>query len=330
MSLPAIECIRRGAANARANWELVLAHWVGVLATAILTIAGILPFALVIGFAGFSGISAARDAEQVEQWFQEWATRVLGELFTFSMPMVLALIAALALGTLAMIVYCFFQAGLYGLLVAGDRQAPAGPVTARSAPGASPPGDWRLFRTWSSENFRGWGAHHVWRFFWFFNFALLVLTLILAAFAVFIGLVAVGGQSWGAVTAIAVGCGSVLPLILLLLFFGLWTLVAQADLASEESGVRLASRRALRIVGRRFGGLLLIVGLGIIASIVLAMVFMPLSLMVSLVTRDGLIMGMVLRSLLAVVQWGVGGVIQVGVAGSLVALVRSELREMRA
>ncbi len=319
MSLPAIECIRRGAANARANWELVLAHWVGALATAVLTIAGLLPFALIIGFAGFAGISAARDARQVEQWFQEWATRALGELFTFSLPMLLALVAALALGTLAMIVYCFFQAGLYGILVAGDRQAPAGPLA-----------DWRLFRTWSSENFRGWGAHHVWRFFWFFNLVLVIGTLLLAAFLVFLGLVAVGGQSWGAVTAFAVGCGSVLPMFLVLLFLALWTLVAQADLASEDSSVRVASRRALRIVGRRFGGLLLILLLGIVASIVVAMVFMPVSLMISLVTRDSLVAGMVLRGVLAVFQWGVGGVVQVGVAASLVALVRSELREMAA
>jgi hypothetical protein len=63
---------------------------------------------------------------------------------------------------------------------------------------------------------------------------------------------------------------------------------------------------------------------------VLALVFMPLSLAVSLVTRDGLVAGMVLRAVLAVLQWGVGGVVQVGVAASLVALVRSELREMQA
>lgn len=323
MSLSAIECIRRGAANARANWELVLAHWVGMIATTVLTVAGILPFVLVIGFAGFSGIAAARDAQQVEQWLQEWATRAISELVTFSAPMLLALVAALALGALALIVYCFFQAGLYGILVAGDRQSPAGPVTAGSATG-----DWRLFRTWSGNNFRGWGAHHVWRFFWFFNLVLVLGTLGLAAFLVFVGLIAMGAQSWGAGTAFAVGCGSIVPMLLVLLFFGLWTLVSQADLASADSSVGVASRRALRIVGRRFGGLLVIVGLGIVASLALAMAFMPFSLAVSLVTRDGWISGLVLRTLLAVVQGGLGGVIQVGVAASLVALVRSELREM--
>jgi len=60
------------------------------------------------------------------------------------------------------------------------------------------------------------------------------------------------------------------------------------------------------------------------------MVFAPLSLIAGMATRDALLAGFVLRGLLLVVQWGATGVVQVGIAASLVALVRSELREMAA
>ena len=204
---------------------------------------------------------------------------------------------------------------MYGVLVAGDRQSPAGP-----------PGDWRLFRTFTAENFRGWGASHVWRFFWFFNLVLLLFTLLFSAFILLAGLVALAGQAWGGVAALGVGCGGVLPLFFLLLLMSLWVGVAQADLANNDSSVRTASRRARRVLGKRLGGLLLIMLLGMVASVVLSMVFLPLSLGIDLAFRDAMIGGLVLKGVMYVVQWGVSGAIQVALAGSLVALVLDECR----
>lgn len=313
MRLPAIDCVRRGIYNARANWELILVQWAGLMVAVVLTVASLLPLLLIIGFAG---ITALRTPQDAGEWIGDWMSRAVTELFTFSAPMVLAVVAAIAIGTLGMLVYCFVQAGLYGVLVAADRQAPAGP-----------PGDWRLFRTFSGPNFRGWGAHHVWRFFWFYNLVLVVFTVLAAGFALLIGLVAVAGQAWGGVAAVGVGCGGMLPLIFLLLVAGLWVWAAQADLANADSTVAHTSRRALRLVGRRFGGLLLIVLIGMAASVALSMVFLPLSMATSLVFRDSFAAGMVLRGVLVVIQWGASGAIQVALAGAMVALVRSELRE---
>ncbi|MEO8504000.1 MAG: hypothetical protein ABI609_08900 [Acidobacteriota bacterium] len=313
MSLPAIECVRRGVANARANWELVLAQWVGLTLSAILTVASVLPLLFLIGFAGFT---ALRSPQDISQWVSDWGGRFVTELFAFSVPMALALIAVVAIGTLGMIVWCFFQAGMYGVLVAGDRQSPAGP-----------PGDWRLFRTFTAENFRGWGASHVWRFFWFFNLVLMLFTVLFAGFILLAGLVALAGQAWGGVAAVGVGCGGVLPLFFLMLLMGLWVGVAQADLANSDSSLRVASRRARRVLGKRLGGLLLIMLLGMVASVVVSMVFVPLSLGIDLAFRDAMFGGLVLKGVMYLVQWGVSGALQVALAASLVALVRDEARE---
>ena len=135
---------------------------------------------------------------------------------------------------------------------------------------------------------------------------------------------AIAAQSWGGVGAVGVGCGGMLPLFFLLLVAGLWTWAAQAELANADATVRVASKRALRLVGRRAGGLLLILLLGMAASMALSMVFLPLSMAISLVFRDSLFGGLVLRGLLMVVQWGASGVIQIALAASMVALARSE------
>jgi hypothetical protein len=319
MSLPAIECIRRGAYNARANWELVVAHWIGLVVTAVLMIASVMPFVLILGISAFAGLGELKTPDQISSWVGDWLTRVWSDLFTISAPTMLALVAALALGTLGLVVWCFFQGGLYGVLTAGDRQAPAGP-----------PGDWRLFRTWSADNFRGFGAHLAWRYFWFVNLALVVTTLIVGAFLALILLVAAGATSMGPAGALAVGCAGIVPIFLLLLFTGMWAWLAQADLAADDGGVGRSARRALRILGRRLGGVLLIMLLAIVASVVLAMVFLPASMIIGLATRESFGASLVLRALLTLVQWGIGGVVNVAVAGTAVALVRDERRELPA
>ena len=129
--LSAADCLRRGWANLSANWELVFLQWVQLLLVAALLAVSLVPPLAVIGSLG--------------------AGRALGRAVGPSL--LLALVALLALWTLALLVYSFFQAGTYGILAAADRQALPG---GRRSP--------LFFRTFSLRDFLGWGGRYVWRF----------------------------------------------------------------------------------------------------------------------------------------------------------------------
>jgi hypothetical protein len=101
--------------------------------------------------------SPSRTSARPEDW-EAWGAELAERLTTASGGLAAAALAALFVWTLAFVVFCFFQAGTYGILYAGDRQAPAG-VPAHA----------QWFRTFSRRDFSGFGGRHLWRFFWFFN-----------------------------------------------------------------------------------------------------------------------------------------------------------------
>src|SRR4029453_4229066 len=160
MALAAIDCVRRGIRNARANRELVVVRWLSNLVLLALAAAGVVPPLLVLGF------PAADLPLDPEDW-QRLGPELISRLADPPAGLVAAALGTAFVWTLAFIVFCFFQAGTYGILYSGDRPAP---------PGLPPEKSW--FRTWSRSDFSGWGGRLLWRFFWFLNlYACLFLRL---------------------------------------------------------------------------------------------------------------------------------------------------------
>jgi hypothetical protein len=310
MGLPAIESVRRGVLNLRANWELVLVQWVGTMAVLALALLGLVPPLLVLGLGSLSALRGRPD---------EWPgalPELVERLREAAAPLVASLVGTLAVWTLAFVVSCYFQAGTYGVLVNADRQAPAGAG-----------GDWRWFRTWSGRDFNGWAGRFLWRFFWLANFYFLLASLLLLASAVLLGGALLGAQRWGWPAGVGIGCGGALPLLFLGVVLVLWVALAQADLARDGSGVGRASRTGMRVLGRRLGGVLLIALLFAAAASSVAMVFAPFSLGSDLMLRDAPAASLVVSLLLGAVQALVSSALGVVLAGSLVALVRAEVPE---
>jgi hypothetical protein len=307
MALPAIECVRRGALSLRANWELVVVQWLATLALVALVLLGLVPPLLAVGVGSLGALaSGARD------WWR-WLPDLAGRLEVVAVPLLAALVGTLAVWLLAFLIHCWVQAGTYGVLVAADRQAPAGPG-----------GDWRWFRTWSGRDFAGWAGRYLWRFFWFLNLYAALASLLLLLFVLLMAGAVAGGQRWGWPAALGIGCGGTLPLLFLGVVLGLWMSLAQADLAREGSGVALATRRGLRVLGRRLGGVLLVWLLFVAASTALAMVFTPFSLGADLLLRDAPAVSLAVGLAVAAVQALASSALTIALAAGLVALMRDD------
>ena len=131
--LSAVDALGRGAANVRANLELLVVTTLGSVAIALLVILSFLPWVATLGF-DLDGLSSqAPDPKRIEDLFDQLAGG--GELIARLGGFLLSLSLAL---TLASVIYCWYQGGILGLLVAADAQAPQGA-------GREP----ILFRIWS-------------------------------------------------------------------------------------------------------------------------------------------------------------------------------------
>lgn len=309
MRLSALDCLRRGWANLSANWELVLLGWIGSFLTLALLALGLLLPLVILGVDLWTpGRPAAREAADA-----------LRRLTDGSSSWLLALTALLAVWLLTLLFHCFVQAGAYGVLTAADRQALPGPGRHKLT-----------FRTFSLRDFMGWGGLYVWRFFRLLLLGwtlILLMGLALLAWAVF--LVAGGGQ-WGGGAALGIGCGGALPLLFLALVLGLWFNVAQAGLAREASGVRAASRLGLSVLGHRLGAVLALFIVFLGAMFTLSVVFAPLSAVAERLLSGAPGVRALVQLVLFLLQSLPNALLTTALAGSLVALVRSEvLSEIR-
>ncbi|HEX9942240.1 MAG TPA: hypothetical protein VGG03_09510 [Thermoanaerobaculia bacterium] len=303
MRLSAADCLRRGWTNLSANWELVVIQWLASFLVAVLLALGLVLALLVLGMNALS--SERWTARQVEE-----ALRRLGD---FSSGLLMALVAMAAVWLLTLLVHCYFQAGAYGILTSADRQALPGPRRDRL-----------LFRTFSRRDFCGWGGLYVWRFFGLLVLFWGLMLLMTVAACLWLVSLGVGGGTWGAPAALGIGCGGALPLAFLTVVLGLWFNVAQADLAREGSGVRAASRRGLAVLGRRLGAVIGLSVLFLAAALALAFVFVPVSLVTdALLAGAPRVRGFV-HFLLLLLQTFPNTLLAMLLAGSLVALVRSE------
>jgi hypothetical protein len=302
MRLSALDCLRRGWTNLSANWELVLLQWLEWLMLTVLAALGLFLPLLVVGANLLGEGSAARQAEAL--------ARRLADL---SPALLLALVAMLAVWLASLLLHCYFQAGAYGVLASADRQALPGPRRQRE-----------LFRTFSLRDFLGWGGLYVWRF--------LGMLLLFGAFAFLLGgaallwllFLGVGGAQWGSPAALGIGCGGALPMGFLALVLGLWVHLAQADLARDGSNVRAASRRGIAVLGRRLGTVVSLFLLALVAALVLAAVFFPLTAAADSLLSGAPLARALVRLLLFLLQSFPNTLLAMVLAGALVALVRSE------
>lgn len=305
--LSAIDALGRGIANVRANWELALAQVAAAFVLMLLLVASLLPLGIALG-------ATFADLDELDGSNPDAVLELLRPERWFSAGVLVAVLAGLVLGTLAIAVYSWFQAGVFGVLVAGDRQAGAGAGRPRE-----------LFRTFSWRDFAGWAARGTWRFFGWYHLYLLVVTLILCAFgALLIAAIALGANQ-GPLAGFGVGCGGALPLFFALLYLSLVLTAAKADLAREDSGAAASWRRGARVVARRLGGSLLLLVLFFCASIAFSMLILPLQLVAEFGVRDQLALYLPIQLVIYSVQWGLGSILGLVYAAAFVALVRAEL-----
>jgi len=309
MRLSAADCLRRGWTNLAANWELVLLQWLQSLLVVVLLALGVsLPVVTLGADALFSGRSAARLVDVV--------TARLGRL---SPAVALAVVAMLAVGLLSVLVHSWFQAGAYGVLASAERQALPGRRRPRL-----------LFRTFSLRDFSGWGALYLGRFFRLLVFFWALALPLGVAVLVWLVSLGVGGELWGGPAALGIAGGGLLPLGFLFLITGLWSHVAQADLAREGSGALAAARRGLTVLGRRLGAVTILVVLFVGAGVALALLFVPVSAVPGLLLTGAPRLRAFVLVVLFLLQGIPSALLAMVLASSLVALVRSEaLRELR-
>jgi len=313
MALSAVSCIQRGVTNLRANWEVVFVSWFQGFLTAGLILVGFAPPLGVLGFSSF-GRLATSEVEWTELLAE--AGQLMNRGAEAWMLLGASLLVSFAIWLAAFLVYCFFQGGILGVLMTGDRQAPTG----RSR-------GWQWFRTFSGRDLRGWGGRYLWRYFWLLNVMAAIGMLWVLIAAVVLGLTVLGGEQWGATAAFGIGCGSSIPLAFGLILVVLWTNLAQIDLAREDSSVGKALRRSLNLVGRRLGAVTLIFLVALVLAIVLGVGVSILSVAAGLFlpgTGAGSWAGTVLQLGLSGIEMIVGSVVAVGFSASLVSLVRSE------
>jgi len=309
----ALDCLRRGLANLRANWELVPLRWAGMLGVGLLVLAGLLPPFLVLG-AGLLGESFRRFSARDPGAWQGLASRIGERLPAVGPAFALALVGTLAVWLFACVAYCYLQAGIFGVLTAAERQA---------LPGADRR-EW--FRTFSLSHFLGWGGRYMWRFFAFLGLWGAAWIAVLLAFCLWLFLTVGGGQRWGQGAAWGIGCGGLLPLAFLAAVVVLWGLVAQAALARDETGAWSAAGLGFRVLGARFGAVLGFFLIFLVCAVGLGLVGFVLGLAVSLgLSRAPLGLSLGLRLSLSLLQSLAGSALALAWAAALVALVQGEL-----
>ncbi|MDX1643828.1 MAG: hypothetical protein R3244_05660 [Thermoanaerobaculia bacterium] len=310
MRLGALDSLQRGFENLRANWQVIFVLWLATVLNLLLGIAALLPFYFVLDLDA-PLFDAAPGA--IEAWILETIEHLLAQL---SEPAFWLALLSSSLVCLALLVLTsFFQAGVYGILVAGDRQAPAG----RSAVPVE------AFRVYSWREFQARGGRHLWSYFWLYNLMFVgwlawvgLVVLVIAA----TGLVA---EQAGGGAGLAIGCAAVMPLGFLLFLSIFWIVLAQVEISAHDAGPWTALRRSIGVVVRRLPAVVLLFLLFAAASVVLTVVF----LMVSLPLNAGLSFLPAVRRIvglgLQAVQWLVSAAVQVAMAAAMVALYRAEI-----
>lgn len=313
MSRSAVDCLRRAGLSLRANWGLVWLSLLQSVVVGVLFVVSLVPPFLVLG--GMALLDREWTAAAAEEWLLGLGAALAGQL----VPLALAIVASLLLGFLAVLVWGWFQGGIFGTLVAAERQAL--PDAQNRAGGAS----W--FRTFSLPEFTGWGGRYAWRFFWFFHLSLTIgLLLMLVAVLIVFGVV-LGYETWGGGAAYGIGCGAALPFLFVLFVYALWSVTAQPFLAKPGCGVMRAAGDGLRVIGRRPGAVLLIVLTLLVLGVGLAITLWVGELSIGLLVESRFAAGIVLFALFAVVRMVINAALGVFASAAFTSLAVAEAPE---
>lgn len=310
--LSGLDAVGRGCANLRANRELLLAQFVAMVLLVGLVVLGLVPFVGLLGLElrDFAGLDQEQSAERLKAWIEKLPALFTGERAS---SWLLALAAFLVALTAASILYSWFQAGTYGILAAGERQAPPGPGRR-----------FELYRTWSRADFFGWANRWVWRYFWLYNlFGLLFLGTV-AIFLLLLIVALVAAQQYGPAAAFGLGCGFSLPLLFVCFTLALACALAAAELARSDGSVLRAARRGYQLLGRRLGAAVLVYLLFLVAVMVVGAFDATSGLFVRFGLGSFPLAQLAVRFVLGLVQWLANTIVSLAFVGALVALVRSE------
>jgi hypothetical protein len=302
-----IGCVQRGLRSLRANWELVPLLVGQSVLTTTLVLAGVFLLLTALGV----GVVA---------WLRglgpDWPQRLSEDLVVgleatppALRSLVLPVIAASLVWTLAFVLYCYLQGGVVGILAKSESQAGAG-IPA-----------WRSFRRFSAAGFDLQGRRLFWRYFWLNHLlgaVLLVWALLAAGLAGLATRFAIGPDP---AVGVALGCSGLVPLGLLLFVVALWSMLATVEVARPGSGVWPASRRAVSMLRRRAGSVLLIWLLALCAWLVTGAAFMPFKWGVALVLGDRCLAWLGARGVMALLEILVNGALMVALLATLSALV---------
>jgi hypothetical protein len=123
MTLSAVDALHRGLVNLRANWVLVPVQFLQILIGTILVLVGFVPPLAVLGFANLEVLDATGD-----DWaaMMDSAAGLVARGQDAWVLLLASMVLSAAIWMMAMLVHCYFQGGIYGVLMAGDRQAPQG------------------------------------------------------------------------------------------------------------------------------------------------------------------------------------------------------------
>lgn len=309
----AVDCLRRAGLSLRANWGLVLLTLLQSVVVGVLFVLSLVPPFLVLG--GTALFDREWTAAAAEEWLLGFAAALAGQL----VPLVLAVLGSLLLGFVAVLAWGWFQGGVFGILVAAERQAL--PDAQNRAGGAS----W--FRTFSLPEFAGWGGRYAWRFFWFFHLSLTIgLLLMLIAVLIVFGVV-LGYEAWGGGAAYGIGCGAALPFFFALFVYALWSVAAQPFLARPEGGVMRAAGDGLRVIGRRPSAVLLIVLTLLVLGVGLALTLWVGEMSIGLLAESRFAVGIVLIALFAAVRMVINAALGVFGSAAFTSLAVAEAPE---
>lgn len=309
----AADCLRRAGLSLRANWALVPLVLLQELCTLLLFLLSLLPPFLVLG--GRALLEVEWTVEGAEIWFRQLLAAASSE----PLALTLALVASLVVGTLAMIVWAFFEGGIYGTLVAAERQA---------LPDAQDrSGGVAWFAATTGRDFAGWGGLYMWRYFWWLQIGLgLAFGLLLLYTLIVLGAV-LGYEAWGGAAAYGIGCGGALPFLFALFVLVLWNQTSPPAVALPESGAVRGTGAGFRLIGRRPGAVLLIFGCWLVLFLVVFLLFWLLELVLGLgessalaPTPAGLAVGLV--------EWLVNACVGVFGRAAFTSLVAAEAPEI--
>lgn len=307
----AIEAVQRGTQSLGANWQLVLAHLVQTVVVSILAVAGALPYVLVVGVGTLQSLfESTRDGAEDPLLLVD---RMLSGLTESAGALLLATFVALCVWTVALVVYAWVQAGVFGVLAVGDgRAATSGPRRID-------------FAAFDMARFRASADRGLWTFFWLVNLFMLIVSVVLLLLLILVVLAGGLFANNKVGTAISLGCSGALVAIVLSVASALWWQLAMAAAASGREGLWEATVTGWRILVGRAGAVSVLALLAFVVGMTVALALTPVSLVVELALGDSIVAYVGSQIVLTIVQSVFSAVISVGLAAVFVALVRGEI-----